>query len=224
LLDSYEDERQPIALEVLRGPDLVTRAVILRSPLLQSVRNRLASFLSEFDFVLQRIWVGVSEQGVNYRRSPIVAEDHAGPMGLHTFPGPRAGDRVPDVALNPAANDGAARLFDRLRGTGHHLLLFEGDHPSADVDEKLGAIARQICDRAGAWIEPQIVIAAASRRESLSWGGRVILDVDRSLHHRFGAGATRLYLTRPDGYVGYRSEPTDAARLWAYLDRIFVTG
>ena len=47
----------------------------------------------------------------------------------------------------PAANDGTARLFDRLRGTGHHLLLFEGDRPSADVHEKPRALARQVCDR-----------------------------------------------------------------------------
>ena len=73
------------------------------------------------------------------------------------------------------------------------------------------------------WIEPQIVIGAASRPRPLSWDGRVILDVDRSLHHRFGAGTTCVYLTRPDGYVGYRKEPADAEKLWAYLDRIFVT-
>jgi hypothetical protein len=31
-----------------------------------------------------------------------------------------------------------------------------------------------------------------------------------------------LYVIRPDGYVGYRGRPPDAARLWAYLGRIFV--
>jgi 2-polyprenyl-6-methoxyphenol hydroxylase-like FAD-dependent oxidoreductase len=224
LLDSYDAERRPIALDVLRGTDLVTRAVTVRSPLLESLRDRLASFLSEFDFVRQRVAVGISELGVNYRRSPIVAEDGPGAIDLHAFPGPRAGDRVPDVALDPVANDGMTRLFDHLRGTGHHLLLFAGDHPSADVHVNLGALARQVQDRAGAWIEPQIVIGAASRPGALSWDGRVILDLNRTLHHRFGASGTCLYLIRPDGYVGYRSEPAHAERLWAYLDRIFVTG
>jgi len=220
LLDSYEDERRPIALDVLRGTDLVTRAITIRNPVLESLRNRLASFLSEFDFVRQRVSVGLSELGVDYRASPIVAEDRP----LRAFPGPRAGDRIPDVALDPAANDGAARLFDRLRGTGHHLLLFEGKDPSADVHENLSALARQVCQRAGAWIGPQIVIGAASRPRSLSWDGRVILDSDRSLHHRFGASAACLYLARPDGYVGYRSETADPEKLWAYVERIFVTG
>jgi 2-polyprenyl-6-methoxyphenol hydroxylase-like FAD-dependent oxidoreductase len=224
LLDSYEAERRPIALDVLRGTDLVTRAVTLRNPLLESLRNRLASFLSEFDFVRHRISVGISELGANYRKSPIVAEDRPDATGRKAFPGPRAGDRVPDVILDSGVNDGAARLFDRLRGTGHHLLLFEGNQPSADAHQKLAALARQVRDRAGAWIEPQIVLGAASRPRAFSWDGRNILDADRSLHHRFGAGATCLYLARPDGYVGYRSEPVDAERLWAYFNRIFVKG
>jgi len=223
LLDSYGAERRPIALGVLRGTDLVTRAVLLRNPLLESFRNRIASFLSEFDFVRQRISVGISELGINYRKSPIVAEDRHDALGLHGFPGPRPGDRVPDVRLDPSANDGAARLFDLLRGTGHHLLLFEGDHPSADVHENLGSLARQVRDRSGASIEPQIAIGAASRPGSLSWDGPVILDTDRSLHHRFGASAACLYLIRPDGYVGYRSDSADARKLRAYLDRLFVT-
>ncbi len=221
LLDSFEAERLPIALDVLRGTDLVTRAVTMRNSLLESLRNRLASFLSEFDFVRQRIAVGISELGVHYRKSPIVAEDRPGAMGLHAFPGPRAGDRVPDVPLDPTANDGAARLFDLLQGTRHHLLLFEGERSSANVHEELGALAQQVRNRLGAWIEPRIAIGAASRPGSLSWDGPVILDANRSLHHRFGAGTTCLYLIRPDGYVGYRSEPADAEKLWAYLDRLF---
>jgi hypothetical protein len=106
MLDSYEAERRPIALDVLRGTDLVTRAVLLRNPFLESLRNRIASFLSEFDFVQQRIAVGLSELGVNYRKSPIVAENRRAAIGFHNFPGPRAGDHVPDVRLDPGANGG----------------------------------------------------------------------------------------------------------------------
>jgi hypothetical protein len=85
---------------------------------------------TEFDFVRQRISVGISELGVNYRRSAIVAEDHRSALGLHAFPGPRAGGRVPEVALEPTVNDGAARLFDRLRGTRHHLLFYSSRETS----------------------------------------------------------------------------------------------
>ena len=224
LLDSFGAERRPIALDVLRGTDLVTRAVLLRNPILESLRNSLTSFMSEFDFVRQRVSVGISELGVNYRKSPIVAEDRPGTFSFRDFPGPRAGDRVPDVPLHGTTSDGTTRLFDLLKGTGHHLLLFEGDHSSASVHENLSTLARQVRERARAWIEPRIVIGAASKPETLTWDGPIVLDTDRSLHHRFGAGAPCLYLVRPDGYVGYRSEPADAEKLWAYLDRLFIAG
>jgi hypothetical protein len=180
--------------------------------------------LSEFDFVRQRISVGISELGINYRRSPIVAEDRGEGVGRQDFAGPRAGDRVPDVPLTGLASNGATRLFDYLRGTRHHLLLFEGNRHSSDIHNMLDTMAQQVRDRLGAWVDPQIVVVAASRPPSLSGDAAIILDVDRSLHHRFGAGSACLYLVRPDGYVAYRSEPIDAEKLWAYLDRIFITG
>ena len=199
-------------------------AITLRNPLLESLRNRLASFLGEFDFVRQRIAIGISELGVNYRKSPIVAEDRTGVASLHGFAGPRAGDRVPDVPIDATANDGAARLFELLRGTRHHLLLFEGESPAPDSHAALVSLAQQVRNRLGRWIESRIAIAAVKRPESLAWDGPVALDVDRSLHHRFGATAACLYLIRPDGYVGYRSQTADAEKLWAYLERLFIPG
>jgi hypothetical protein len=62
----------------------------------------------------------------------------------------------------------------------------------------------------------------SSRPASFAWDGPVIFDVDRSFQQRFGAGADCLHLVRPDGYVGYRSQPADAGKLWAYLDRLFL--
>ena len=40
LLDSFEKERLPVARGVLRGTDLATRLVLIKSPVLQWIRNR----------------------------------------------------------------------------------------------------------------------------------------------------------------------------------------
>jgi hypothetical protein len=58
----------------------------------------------------------------------------------------------------------------------------EGDQPSADVRKNLIALARQVHERLGEWIEPRIAIASASRPASFAWNGPVIFDVDRFLH------------------------------------------
>ena len=54
LLDSYEAERRPVAQDVLRGTDLLTRAVTLRYPVAVSARNALVSFAAQFDLVRRR--------------------------------------------------------------------------------------------------------------------------------------------------------------------------
>jgi hypothetical protein len=49
-----------------------------------------------------------------------------------------------------------------------------------------------------------------------------LLDSSGSAHRAYGAEDEVLYLIRPDGYVGYRGQPPDAAKLLGYLKRIFV--
>jgi hypothetical protein len=50
-------------------------------------------------------------------------------------------------------------------------------------------------------------------------GEEVVLDRHRVAHRRWGAGAECIYVVRPDGYVGFRSQPPDAERLVAWADR-----
>ena len=39
---------------------------------------------------------------------------------------------------------------------------------------------------------------------------------------RYGAASECLYLIRPDGYIAFRSYPTDAASLNDYLKKLFL--
>ena len=47
--------------------------------------------------------------------------------------------------------------------------------------------------------------------------GATLIDPDLALHKRYGAGTQTLYLIRPDGYVGFRSQPADGDALIAHL-------
>ena len=57
---------------------------------------------------------------------------------------------------------------------------------------------------------------------ALRWDGSRLLDAEGELRRQYGAGSGCLYLIRPDGYVGYRSQPADAGRLSAYLQTMFI--
>jgi 2-polyprenyl-6-methoxyphenol hydroxylase-like FAD-dependent oxidoreductase len=214
LLDSYEAERQPVAEAVLRETDRATWMATLKNPVVRGLRNLLAGWLSHWGFVRRRLTLALSELGVNYRGSPVVAEDWRGRSGSAA---PHAGDRVPDIELAASA-DGPARLFDLLRDTRHTLLLFEGSGATlADVD----GLAEMV---QGHW-EGQVVSYRVCRPGTTPDGGsgavvRPLPDPDGRLHRRFDARSACVYLIRPDGYVGYRGLPVRPERFTAYLERV----
>ena len=58
--------------------------------------------------------------------------------------------------------------------------------------------------------------------EDLAVKGDILLDPSGELHHRYGARNACLYVVRPDGYIGFRSQPPDAEALTSYFTQIFL--
>ena len=58
--------------------------------------------------------------------------------------------------------------------------------------------------------------------EDLAVKGDMLLDPNGELHHRYGARNACLYVVRPDGYIGFRSQPPDAEALTSYFAQIFL--
>ena len=227
LLDSYSEERRPVVAGVVGGSDLLTRIVTMRNPVARSIRDHVLGLLGEFGFVARRISRAASELEVEYHGSPIVGEDWGG-SGLAALAdsidfraGPRPGDRVPDVRLEPPDDQaGPLRLFELLRGTRHVLLLFEGSHgdPGPGAFGKVLALARRHAPE----IETLLVARGDVAPPSIAWDGPVVRDHLGELHRRFGARGPCLYLVRPDGYLGYRAIPPDAGKLESYLRQVFT--
>lgn len=203
LLDSYETERRPVAVETLRGTHVTTLAVrwlsSIRNRQLRALRDEAIAFVTSRPQVKRHAGPTLGMLTRNYRHSSLSQEDW--PPSRGSF-GPAAGDRAP----------AAAQL---LRGPGYTLLLFSQHQQAALADE----IERCY----GPVVEPVLVVAAKQCPDALSTvRHRVILDADGTLHDRYGATAETLYVIRPDGYIGYRCQPADTARLRRYLRRIFL--
>lgn len=239
LLDSYQAERHPIAAATISGTDLATRVVTLRNPVAQTLRNHLATFLSSLEVVQHRLTRAVSGLVLNYRRSPIVAEHRAGlldtvmghPAAAETphvsewrdfGAAPGAGDHAPDGPVFLPTSDAPGRLCEVLRTPRHTLLLFDGRAATATGYRNLAEIARRVGDRYRDLIAAHIVVPRDAPPQELPWDGSILLDPEGDLHHRYGAGSESLYLIRPDGYVGYRSQPAEGDRLFAYLGSILI--
>ena len=235
LVDSYQPERHQAGQDMLCLSDHLHRIALREErhlSLPESVRQRLASVLATEEVMQQRMRRAVSELNIGYRHSPVVAEHHhflpgpdgahAGVLGWHDFgAGPRAGDRAVDAPLMRHPGREPVRFFQRLRGTGHHVVLFAGAHATAETHRRLQALADTILRAHPGRLETHLVIAHQLSGD-LTGKGEVLLDPRGELHHRYGARSACLYVIRPDGYIGFRSQPPDAEALSSYFTRIFL--
>ncbi|HRI66257.1 MAG TPA: FAD-dependent monooxygenase [Polyangium sp.] len=238
LLDSYDPERRPIGEGIVKGTDIFTqrgmRFLTLRSPIAEALRNQAISFVLNTGFVPQNFFQSLAQIGVGYPNSPAVGEYHtpvwSTALGIRKDEGPRIGDwvrfakgpgpgeRVPDIELATGNT-----LFDVLRGTKHVLFLFDGSATTDAGYANLTSIATQIEQRWGEHIVVHVVTPAAEKPAALQWSGSRLVDEDHRLHEHFGCNSESLYLVRPDGYVGYRSQPADEGKLLHYLETIFAS-
>jgi hypothetical protein len=61
------------------------------------------------------------------------------------------------------------------------------------------------------------VLVIADRPPTGPPGVEVLADPELRAHGRLGAVADAAYMVRPDGYLGFRCEPPDPARLAEHL-------
>lgn len=206
LLESYSQEREPVARGVLALTDNMMSIATLRQPVSQKIRNRLIPILAGFDIIQQRLINRLAETSITYRGSPIV-----GQHGRWYASGPLPGDRALDASLK-----GGRRIFDLLRGPGFTLLLFTAESPGKEVMRDFTNIARYMRDGYTGEVRTWLIA-----RSELEWGGEVALDLEGTAHQRYVAGLPCLYLIRPDGYIGFRSLSSYAMPLLEYLNQIF---
>jgi 2-polyprenyl-6-methoxyphenol hydroxylase-like FAD-dependent oxidoreductase len=197
LLDSYELERRAVDRAAGEASEQAQAISQLADPDAAPGRDRA---LAE-EFATQASQLIATETNVDllvtYRESPIVGSD--GPRGQ--WGGTLPGERVRDAGPLVDAEGNALQLRDVLRGYRHTLLVLGAGHPGT-----LGAVAER---RLGGGRVATVAVGSAGGMSDPAGA------VARALGGRDGS----LYLVRPDGYLGYRGEPTDADRLDAFLAR-----
>jgi hypothetical protein len=196
------------------------------------LREHLRAAGGRLDVLSQRMGLALSQLQVHYRDSPVVGEDRDPAAAarllcgaaaedaawLDLGHGPAPGERVPEVGL-PAAAGGPRRLKDLLDPLGHTLLLFEGLSRAGAAGEAIERVRSEVGRRFPRFVRVVRVLAEGGPSAG---GAGAYLDGDGVLHRAFGAGRACLYLLRPDGYVGYRSQPPDWGRLLGHLRRLFT--
>jgi 2-polyprenyl-6-methoxyphenol hydroxylase-like FAD-dependent oxidoreductase len=190
LLDSYHDERHPVAARVIRHTTRLTTAGTLEHRLARRLRNYATQLATALAPVQHALADRVEETDIAYCDSPIVGRS---PRSLK---GPRPGQAAPDVAgVEPALHAALAEA------AGHTALHVAGQH---DVPGPL----------AGADGLRQLLVAD---RDPGTFDA-VVLDPDRRVAKRYGIGDEGgLVLIRPDGYIGLRAELGNQDAVASYL-------
>jgi 2-polyprenyl-6-methoxyphenol hydroxylase-like FAD-dependent oxidoreductase len=207
LLDSYNEEREPVAKTVLSFTDRLTRITTLQGALAQQLRDGLLPLLTGIDLVEDRIAETVAELGIHYRRSSIVS----GKSG-HTL---HAGDRAPDCEFQLDKAGAPLRLLELLRKPVHHLLLFAG--ASAEIASKFEDLRVAIRRDFKELTEAFLVI----RGTEAGFSG-VLFDSNGEAHALYEAESGGILFIRPDGYIGFKGGVRHAEALREHLARIFT--
>ncbi|MFE7872781.1 FAD-dependent oxidoreductase [Micromonospora humida] len=201
LLDSYEAERRP------EGEEIVGRAV------------RMA-FTDELDRAdLERQFLQEMSMLLSYADSPLVGECVTDPDGLRA--GPRPGDRAPDLGgLRRQGVGHPLRLRDLTAGPRHTLLLYA----DASADPVAVAAVPGLCADVRALtrgeVDAYLLVSPDAEVPGLP-APPVVVDAGGEFRTGYGVTGTALYLIRPDGHVGFRSQPIDADALRKNLHLVF---
>lgn len=208
LLRSYEAERRPVG-EVLvqatsRGTDIMTTSATW----LTWLRDHAVAHLSKVERLTDLLRRNVEMLSVAYPGSPIVA----GPRATHREEAPDFAARM--LARRAAAPGERAPLQHaevRTDDPRHTVWLFDGR------DRSEGGYTRmnQVAALDGELFRVVHVVPDPEAAEHIERGD-VIVDTDLRLHQAFGADTEAIVVVRPDGYIGYRSQPIDPVPLAAW--------
>lgn len=234
LLDSYQAERHPIAASVLLKTHVATLMSTARQPWLRELRDRTSGWIMGLPGVQQ--WVAGMTAALDYElgSSPLVAaaqgslwaaaasgwhpekDEAAGVREWMEFSaGPQPGARVPSRWFGGAEARRHSHSLVTLRR--HRVLLFDGAAATEAGYHHLRRVAEDLEARFGEAVEAWVVIPHGVAPEELRGMEHVLLDPQGELHCSFGARAECAYALRPDGYIGFRSQPAGLEELTRFL-------
>ena len=189
LLDSYEEERIPIAQRLLNTTDRGFRLIVsdnwLAGVFRTQIMARIGALAMKVQWIQRLAFRTVSQTGIHYRWSTLSKSVDALPSEA-----PRAGDRFPWLKLKFSANNPVEDSFQKLDDTRFNLLVFG---QSAAGHDSFGL---------GDLLAVHEIPADAVNEAELA---------------RVRIPRPSFYLIRPDGYVGLCGGRLDVGAAQRYV-------
>lgn len=202
ILDSYQEERRPLAQTIIRSTDFAYSFMTADSMLIWFLRLKLAPLL--LPVLLQkfknstrlrnRIFTSISGIGINYKSGIFIDSEHSENFPAHA---PRPGERLPYLVYENSGK--TSSICDDLNSKTFHLIVFGKQilpEPFQLVLEKYSDV-----------IEEKYIPQEPETQH---------------LYKRFGIEDQGCYLVRPDLYIAWRSRELNAASIGDYMQRITI--
>ncbi len=199
LLETYNEERLPIAKSLVRTTDRVFNLTLNTNRLarwwIMFAAPKALALVLRNKHLARWAFTIISQIGIHYRQGRLSKDASFGKFPRHA---PRPGDRLPFIEYQEGAK--VVNLQDKVKGTGFHLLLFCGTPDDTSV---------------------QPLISAAYRYESAISVEIIPLTSDtRVLYEALVIQNSGYYLVRPDLYIACRSIDLDTIAFERYIERI----
>lgn len=205
LLETYEEERQPIAKNVLRGTSAVSSVMFAMNPIAQFLRARIFFPILRTSFVQKQMFAKMSQLEMNYRGGSLsMHSDKWRPLSRVRV---RAGDRTPDVVFKKA---GEKISLLHLIGTCGFLAVFGDGRNHQEIARALSTLR----------IRPFVI----STRATDASAAECLEDVYGDFRRLYGAEGPFLYVIRPDGHVALFQRDAEPNALADYLKKIRAPG
>lgn len=199
LLDSYNKERHPIGIQLLRFTDRLYKVAADLQGWQAWARDFFGPFLigrmSAAPIPHRKAFRRLSQISLQYRASPINVNQL-----LYSLKGPLAGQRAPDARISTKR-----QMFDLLTGYQLHVVVLSRKHL---LDEEVHEYTQQLRNIAAfGGIATHLVGRVACRRDP-----RVEYVDSGQVFEHYGlkdSESEALYVIRPDGYVAWRMDDID---------------
>ncbi|HVY05480.1 MAG TPA: FAD-dependent monooxygenase [Burkholderiales bacterium] len=190
LIDSYAEERLPVARRLLETTDRMFSVVVSENPFIALFRTRvlvrIAALVMKLRAAQRLAFRTISQTGIHYRESSL-SESLAGlPADA-----PRAGDRFPWLRLALERDEPVQSLYEKLDDTRFTLILFGQPAPTGGLPKLDGLLD---------------VLGVPSNPAN---------DAELARAH---VPPVSFYLLRPDGYIAMAGLKLDTGAVLRYVE------
>jgi FAD binding domain len=201
LLETYHEERLPIAKSLVRTTDRVFNLTLNTNPVarfwIMYVAPKALALVLKEKHLARLAFTTISQIGIRYRTSSLSRDASLGAFPRHA---PQPGDRLPYVLFHEQGKQ--VNIQDKVKAPAFHLFLF----PGTQTEAKAQALQHASDTFDGAIVVETIPLTAETQ----------------PLYETFDVQQDGCYLVRPDLYIAYRSAALNAEHFAHYRERFLI--